>query len=154
MKGERFFEQVRLAFHELLGETPPPDDGEVRVLLDVQATDVVGEERCFYDSWDQAFLAREYRSPLQFRESRDYRPGTLAAAARASASFPGAFEPQRLYGDAARIGGFEGQTRYAIDGGLLENAPIKPALDLLPRRRDERSDDALSLLRQRRSNCP
>src|SRR6185503_2763840 len=43
--------------------------------------------------------------------------------------------PQKLFGDAARIAGFEGATRYAIDGGLLENAPIKQAIEMLPRRR-------------------
>jgi patatin-related protein len=134
MQGQRFFDQVLEAFGELC-KTPPKPNGELPVLLDVQVTDVVGEERCFWDNWEQPFYAREYRSPLRFRDWRDYRPGTLAAAARASASFPGAFEPQKLYGDAARIAGFEGSTRYAIDGGLLENAPIKQAIELLPRRR-------------------
>lgn len=135
MQGKRFYDQVLEAFQELLGTIPPKANGELPVLLDVQATDVAGEEKCFWDNWDQPFFAREYRSPLRFRDWRDYRPGTLAAAARASASFPGAFEPQKLFGDAARIAGFEGATRYAIDGGLLENAPIKQAIELLPRRR-------------------
>lgn len=81
------------------------------------------------------FYAREYRSPLRFRDFKDYTTGTLAAAARASASFPGAFEPQKLYGDAARLAGFPNKIRWAIDGGLLENAPIKPAIELIPQRR-------------------
>ncbi len=136
MQGDEFYSQLRIAFNDLLGPGPPPETlDEVPVLLDVQATDVVGEERCFWDSWGEPLYAREYRSPLRFRETRDYTPGTLAAAARASASFPGAFEPQKLYGVAARLAGFDGQTRYAVDGGLLENAPIKPALELVTRRR-------------------
>src|SRR5207244_1277208 len=63
----------------------------------------------------------------------DYTAGTLAAAARASSSFPAAFEPQMLNGKAAALVGFPGKTRWAIDGGLLENAPIKPAIELIPR---------------------
>ena len=136
MQGGQFYTVVRAAFDELLGNDLPRETlDEVPVFLDVQVTNVVGEERCFYDSWDEPFYAREFRSPLRFREFRDYKQGTLAAAARASASFPGAFEPQKLYGDAARLGGFEGYSRYAVDGGLLENAPIKPALELISRRR-------------------
>jgi hypothetical protein len=136
MQGELFFEELRTAFTELLGRDPPPSSGgEVPVLLDVQATDVQGAQHCFVDEWSQPFYAREYRAPVRFRQLRDFTPGTLAAAARASASFPAAFEPQKLNGNAARLAGFPDRTRWAIDGGLLENAPITAALELIPRRR-------------------
>jgi patatin-related protein len=139
MQGEVFYTQLKKVFEDLLGRKgPPPQEvraAELPVLLDVQATDVEGEERSFIDDWGKPFFAREYRSPVKFRSYDDYDAHTLAAAARASASFPAAFEPQRLTGVAAKLAGFEGETRWAIDGGLLENAPIRPAIELIPRRR-------------------
>jgi predicted acylesterase/phospholipase RssA len=136
MQGELFFERLQKVFAELLGAAmtdarPTP----AKVLLDVQVTDVEGRERSFIDDWEQPFFAREYRTPVRFRTAADYTAGTLAAAARASASFPGAFEAQRLNGRAAQLAGFPAQERWAIDGGVLENAPIRQAIDLIPTRR-------------------
>ncbi len=137
MQGRRFLDLVTAAFEELLeGRDPPADagcDGREPVLLDVQVTDVLGRQHCFTDAWDQPFFASEYRAPARFRRFDDYRADTLAAAARASASFPAAFEPQVLTGRAAALMGLPGKVRWAIDGGLLENAPIKPAIELIPR---------------------
>jgi predicted acylesterase/phospholipase RssA len=67
-------------------------------------------------------------------------PAALANAARASASFPFAFEPvAESAGLAARrvlppaavepTGG-----RWLVDGGLLDNAPMQPVLDAITRR--------------------
>ena len=67
-------------------------------------------------------------------------PAALANAARASASFPFAFEPvPESAGLAARrvlppaavepAGG-----RWLVDGGLLDNAPMQPVLDAITRR--------------------
>jgi patatin-related protein len=137
MQGVRFFEQLRAAFVDLLGgDTPPADagcDGNQPVFLDIQVTDVLGKQHCFTDAWDKGFFASEFRAPVKFRRFEDFTAPNLAAAARASASFPAAFEPQALTGKAAALMGFPGKTRWAIDGGLLENAPIKPAIELIPR---------------------
>ena len=137
MQGSRFLEQVTLAFEKLLdGRDPPRNagcDGREPVLLDIQVTDVLGKQHCFTDTWEQPFYASEYRAPVRFRRFDDYRADTLAAAARASASFPAAFEPQKLTGRAAALMGLPGKTRWAVDGGLLENAPIKPAIELIPK---------------------
>ncbi len=70
----------------------------------------------------------------------DADPAALANAARASASFPFAFEPvPESAGLAARrvlppaavepTGG-----RWLVDGGLLDNAPMQPVLDAITRR--------------------
>lgn len=112
--------------------TPVPID-PVDVVLDVMMTDVAGEPRRFRDAWGFELAAREYRAPLRFRNGADFTLDALAAGARASASFPVAFEPFRVEGDAADRAGFTG-IRYAIDGGLLENAPIKPAVEAIPER--------------------
>jgi predicted acylesterase/phospholipase RssA len=136
MQGEKFLGDLREVFDQLLGgSTPLSPNAPADVLLDVQVTDVQGQERCFVDDWHQPFFAREYRAPVRFRKAGDYTPGTLAAAARASASFPGAFEAQELSGRAAHLAGFPDQRRWAIDGGVLENAPIRQAIELIPTRR-------------------
>jgi predicted acylesterase/phospholipase RssA len=112
------------------GGEPPRDD----VVLEVQVTDVTGEPQGFTDDWGQVLYAREYRTPVRFLSPGDYTVLTLATAARASSSFPAAFEPQKIDGPTAKLAGLGNEERYAIDGGLLENAPIKAALDLIPMR--------------------
>lgn len=63
----------------------------------------------------------------------------LALAARSSASFPGAFEPSfvpvgagsdEAHPDMGGIADFGG-SRWAIDGGVLDNTPFRPALDAI-----------------------
>jgi patatin-related protein len=139
MQGDLFHRELIQTFFELLQTgSPPPGEGPAPVLLDVQATDVLGTEQVFVDDWHQRMYAREYRAPMKFRQRSDYTAATLAAAARASASFPAAFEPQRIRGAAARLASLPGEVRWAIDGGLLENAPIRPAIELVPTRRARR----------------
>jgi predicted acylesterase/phospholipase RssA len=132
MQGEKFLAGLEKAFNGLPGMSEPPGSGRAKVMLDIQVTDIAGAEHAFLDDWSATFYAREYRAPVQFRRAEDYQPHTLAAAARASSSFPGAFEAQKLEGTAARLAGFPDQTRWAIDGGVLENAPIRQAIELIP----------------------
>ena len=149
MRGDYFRDQIRRAFQAVTGEgddkewleqTKPSQDALVagEVVLDIQATNVAGTQRGFSDEWHQTLYAREYRAPIRFRQPDDYSSDALTAAARASASFPVAFEPSPLINKSARLGGFPGVKRWAIDGGLLENAPIRPAIDLIPTRQAER----------------
>lgn len=64
----------------------------------------------------------------------------LATAARASASFPLAFEPVREGPDLARRRVLPSPTvesagrRWLVDGGVLDNAPFQPVLDAISRR--------------------
>ncbi|HZO62126.1 MAG TPA: patatin-like protein, partial [Gaiellaceae bacterium] len=137
MQGARFLDELETTFVALLGTRDPPRpdvaDQPLPVLLDVQVTDVVGRERRFVDEWGLTFRALEHRAPVQFRDWPQFDAETLATAARASASFPGAFEPVEI------SGGLKGslvvpRTTWAVDGGLLENAPIRQAIDLIPQR--------------------
>jgi len=159
MQGDLFLDEVKLIFAALLGDKSPPpaphadasgyaDDLAATVppekqvtaglkpfpvLLDVMMTNVLGEPRGYVDHWNNELVAREYRAPAQFRTDEDFTTVALATAARASSSFPAAFEPVKLTGDVAvRAGLKPGDVRWAIDGGLLENAPVKYAIDLIP----------------------
>jgi predicted acylesterase/phospholipase RssA len=151
MDGKYFAREVLRTFHDCLGEgsdsqaaalgeleLSPSDYLPAEVLLDVQSTNVFGLQRGIPDHWGEFFYAREYRAPIRFRGPEDYTAEALATAARASASFPAAFEPAEINDQAAALAGYEGKTRWGIDGGLLENAPIEAAIELIPRRSADR----------------
>jgi hypothetical protein len=139
MQGTLFHTRLLQAFEDLLDSektNPPPEHNALEkldVALDVTATNLVGERRAFADAWDRNLVAREYRTRFQFREDNHYQPERLAAAARASASFPFAFEPWRATSAVTGLAGIVG-SRWMIDGGVLDNAPIGAALDLIPYR--------------------
>ena len=136
MQGGLFLERMRETFAGLLGTEDAPaakDETAVPVLLDVQVTNVMGEERFFTDDWGRPFYAFEYRAPVQFREWGHYKAESLAIAARASASFPAAFEPVEI-ADSSEPSLVEARTTWAVDGGLMENAPIRQAIELIPLR--------------------
>jgi predicted acylesterase/phospholipase RssA len=61
---------------------------------------------------------------------------TLALAARASASFPMAFQPveETPQLKARRMSGHAEKGRWLMDGGVLDNAPFEPLLTELRRR--------------------
>ena len=143
MQGDLFASDLETTFDELIdgdGSAPPPGQeglGSLDVLLDVTTTDLRGERRAFRDAWGSDLVAREHRALFRFRRDADYGPQTLAAAARATASFPLAFEPRRIESAAAALAGFS-SSRWVIDGGLLNNAPIAAAIALIPTRPAER----------------
>lgn len=149
MQGELFHTDLVAAFAAILGTDPDhpdaqaskPPEGQAGLerlapKLEVTMTDVAGVERTFQDEWGGLLVAREHRACFSFREAADYTEENLAAAARTSASFPVAFEPWEVKGSAAELAGLDGGT-YGVDGGLLDNAPIKAALDLIPGQRAE-----------------
>jgi hypothetical protein len=155
MDGALFHRELRRAFYAVCDEPDPdatgPDqeldsataaallpkaqrrDAEGRVVpdLDVTMTDVVGAPLTFTDAWEEELFAREHAPRFRFRQSGDYTAAALAAAARTSASFPLAFEPWRVKDEAAARAGLAGPT-WGIDGGLLDNAPIRAALERIP----------------------
>src|SRR4051812_48825843 len=138
MQGEEFAKALRQTFEELIydpstADPHRPPGSPPDVALDVTTTDVVGKPLSFLDFWGQTLEAREYRARFRFRDRAQYEPVLLADAARSSASFPLAFEPYRVTGDSARLAGLDGP-RWLIDGGLLDNAPIAAAIDLIPLR--------------------
>ena len=147
MQGDLFHTSLVKTFEDLLGlsdeelptgqetDLPPGQESlpDTDVSLAVTTTDVVGERKMFLDYWERELVAREYRARFRFRTPTDYSPEMLAAAARASASFPIAFEPWRIEAPTGDLAGFKG-SRWLLDGGLLDNAPIEAALELIPRR--------------------
>lgn len=138
MKGTEFHDDLKSTFEELLKTGPGPvGRGTSRPVvipsLDVTMTDLIGVERRFRDAWGGELVAREHRPRFKFREHAHFTAEALAAAARTSASFPVAFDPWRITGNARILAGLPNQT-YGMDGGLLDNAPIASALDLIPTR--------------------
>ncbi|HET7443087.1 MAG TPA: DUF3376 domain-containing protein [Solirubrobacterales bacterium] len=131
MDGEKFHAELLGVFEKLLesgsGVADPPPS------LDVTMTDVIGVERRFRDTWGSELIAREHRPRFKFRRPEHFSPEALAAAARTSASFPIAFDPWRVEGNPKVLAGLPNPT-YGMDGGLLNNAPIREALELIPSR--------------------
>jgi predicted acylesterase/phospholipase RssA len=143
MDGVEFHEHLLTTFKAVLGSDdtvagvgrcgPSVESHASIPSLDVTMTDVVGVERRFRDAWGGELIAREHRPRFEFRKRRHFTDEALAAAARTSASFPFAFEPWSVSGNPCALAGLEHKT-YGIDGGLLDNAPIRAALDLIPTR--------------------
>ena len=144
MDGAEFYDGLLATFKTLLGSDPDETrnlaqarpqkkrGGSVPV-LDVTMTDVIGVERRFRDAWGAELVALDHRPRFRFRKRDHFTAQALAAAARTSASFPIAFDPWRVAGEAKVLAGLPNPT-YGIDGGLLDNAPIRDALELLPTR--------------------
>jgi predicted acylesterase/phospholipase RssA len=145
MRGTEFARAIDDAFSVLLGEEPPPS-GEPDLcdpagqavhpfdpVLDITMTNVAGEPRAFRDEWGEELVAREYRAVFEFRNDVDFNASTLGLAARTTASFPAAFEPNLVEGQAAGLAKL-GEPRWAIDGGVLNNAPVRNALAQIPTR--------------------
>jgi predicted acylesterase/phospholipase RssA len=137
MKGRLFHDELRRIFAEVLepAESDSRRDvpGDPVPSLDVTMTDVRGVEKRFVDAWGGELIALEHRPRFKFREKEHFTAEALATAARTSASFPFAFEPVRVEGDARVLAGLPEPT-FGIDGGLLDNSPIRAALDLIPTR--------------------
>ena len=142
MQGELFAERLEETFREIIEPTeqegapadPRPRPPKVRdVKLDITTTDLVGEPVRFRDFWGQPLDAREHRARFRFRRPGHFDPVRLARAARSSASFPLAFEPYQLNGKDTPLTRLKGR-RWVVDGGLLDNAPIAAAIDLIPGR--------------------
>jgi patatin-related protein len=126
------------------------------VTLFTTATSMRGQGEEFTDSTNQRFTQVEYRVLCRFRRPLvgedelahdDETNWRLTRAARASASFPAAFEPtffraseqaqghppqavQVAMGTTATISA----SRWMIDGGVLDNEPFAPVLDRIARR--------------------
>jgi len=133
MRGKYFADQLELAFSDLLENAEKTDPLVTPPALDVTTTDIEGRSLEFRDAWGGTIYAREHRARFRFRAGDDFSAQNLAAAARASASFPLAFEPFGVPPEPGRLAGFA-TSRWVVDGGLLDNAPIRAALSLIPAR--------------------
>jgi hypothetical protein len=139
MDGAYFHASLRGIFEELLERAEPAEHADRladEVKLDITTTDVEGEARRFRDEWGEDLVASEYRQRFRFRDAPDFTVDRLATAARSSASFPIAFEPWRV--GAGELLPEPAGERWVVDGGLLDNAPIRAVLDLIPSRGADR----------------
>jgi patatin-related protein len=134
-----------------VGRTAPPGAGTTGrpTSLFVTTTFLRPEIDRFTDDLGTAIVDPDHRGLFTFNEADIAAPGAparLALAARASASFPLAFEPaflpvgENAGPDHPDLAGYLNAARshYAADGGLLDNQPIGPALEAIVSRPADR----------------
>lgn len=138
-------------------ESEPRSDREHPVTLFTTASGLGEQQYTASDAADQTFDVTDHRfvygfttdkplvydpAKLSFSQSPDQdsdfaNPKVLARAARASASFPVAFQPVRELEDLNKVpprrrpqaGSATGS--WLMDGGVLDNAPFAPVLDAI-----------------------
>jgi predicted acylesterase/phospholipase RssA len=155
LDGE-YFEQM---IESVLGRIRAPVGPRQPVTLFLTATAVGSAEQRYADAYDRPFLVADHRRLYRFRQDPRryvYSPvehistrralsefddfaAELTKAARASASFPGAFAAVRELESMARppvrvLPRRAGPAAWLIDGGVLDNAPFAPVLDSIARR--------------------
>ena len=141
------------------GMRPP---ASVPIELTLTTTVLCGEVTDFPDDAGTVIRDVTHRGLLKFNRGPDLADDPFAgpeivlklgAAARATASFPGAFEPFYLPGEGEKVvaGGrpvpcLKGHAnfnaewksgRYVVDGGVLDNNPLESAIDAVFRQRAE-----------------
>ncbi|MEU5722353.1 patatin-like protein [Micromonospora sp. NPDC047738] len=164
LKGDDYFlPKVREALEKVISEVRRPasrtDDDRVPIELVLTGTLWQGRSTTFTDDLGVAITETDHDATFRFADLRaGYRDGRpvsgdlaadavleeLAAAARCTSSFPGAFEPHFVRVDpgppagdlrwesaAGRANFCEAQ--YVVDGGVLLNKPIRPALEAVYR---------------------
>jgi len=148
LNGGFFAKSIADVFHELedapTASTDDEDAAPSTVALTLTATALHGQPAHFVDQAGMEFAQRDYHVLHEFR--RAYEPDLasddltvttlndtfdgavdrLALAARATASFPGAFEP------------VFGESDWLMDGGVLDNEPFDPVLREIRKRSVER----------------
>ena len=123
-----------------------------RVELFVTGTNLTGQPVQYLDDFGGTLVDHEHRALFWFRHepevhmstfSQPGAPRRLARVARSTASFPGAFEASFCRvgdGDSdgsgdpslSGIASFE-HDAWVIDGGVLDNAPFRPAIEAIRR---------------------
>ena len=121
-----------------------------RVELFVTGTNLTGQPVQYLDDFGGTLVDHEHRALFWFRHEPEVgastfadadAPRRLARVARSTASFPGAFEASfcRVDPDGGPSGpslsGIASFRRdaWVIDGGVLDNAPFRPALEAIRR---------------------
>jgi patatin-related protein len=163
LSGDDYFlPQIQKALRDVVSDTDNGDLGSGRLSdnpIDLILTGTLfsGRETAFTDDMGVGITERDYDARFNFtRASIDTESGSLengnldnkeavisqlAAAARCTSSFPGAFEPHFVkIDDGSGVGprwpSNAGQTnfsisQYVIDGGVLLNKPVRPALEAI-----------------------
>jgi len=151
LDGDRFLKKI---FEALLAKRPaPPDEAALQSMLDLflTATNLDGDRVVITTPDCEEIPTRTHRQVFHFR-FRKKEPSSeeeeingfkteeaiclLAQAARASASFPLAFEPVLVKkSDLGQRAAHLEADAYHIDGGVLDNKPIDLALRAIANRR-------------------
>ena len=154
LKGDEYFlPELRKAFERiappyLVGPTAAAGRDAVPIHLTMTTSLLNGSVKQFRDDFGTRILEVEHKGRFTFsrHEARPDDPFTqpaitaqLALAARSTASFPVAFEPSYvpvgespddLHPDMRGRADFAA-SRYVVDGGVLMNKPVRPALDAI-----------------------
>jgi patatin-related protein len=157
LRGDLLLELVYKALNEMDAARPQaaPVSPNNPVQLHVTMTDFVGYDHGVPADWPRSITDRRNRHVLSFHsETGDLDPQhnhRLAFAARATSSFPGAFEPvdfndmvrvlkvapedvdafERDQWSIYRLSGADVRKTRLVDGGVLDNAPFKLAIDAI-----------------------
>jgi patatin-related protein len=154
LDGDRFLRKI---FGALLAKRPAPaGEGALQPTLDLYmaATNLDGDRVVVTTPDGEPIATRTHRQVFRFRFQKEAHDGgieglddfrteadlrLLAQAARASASFPFAFEPVLVAKDGLgrRAARLEADA-YHIDGGVLDNKPIALAVSAIASRRADR----------------
>lgn len=157
LRGDDYFlPELEKAFRGVIRDRRRTDPEERPIELFLTCTNLAGELHPFADALGQSLWEVEHTGLFRFsrdprragmaRDGDDLVDGPvarrLALAARCTASFPGAFEPvfvpvheprPSTAADGNALPDMEGiatfsRSRFVIDGGVLRNEPIAPAL--------------------------
>jgi patatin-related protein len=158
MGDDYFLGQVRTALKNVVEQpdrTARPERVDRPVELILTGTLWQGRSTTFTDDMGAPITEMGHDATFRFAASKDGTGGCgdlratgvldeLAAAARCTSSFPGAFEPHWVevtgagtegdgpWASTAGLANFR-ESQYVIDGGVLLNKPIRPALEAVHR---------------------
>lgn len=162
LDGGYFYKAMVQNFGMIANQTGKSFQSADRVPIDLTLTTTVleGEVRDFPDDLGTVIRDVTHRGRMEFRRGPDISGDPfadadivrkLATAARATASFPGAFEPFFLPGPENKgltaggepVADLTGHAnfrldRFVVDGGVLDNKPLEAAIDAVFRQRAER----------------
>ncbi|MFE5581739.1 patatin-like protein [Kitasatospora sp. NPDC056531] len=156
LQGDGYFlPTLKTALTGILAAEPAGDGVGHPVELILTGTLWEGRTTPFTDDLGARITEVDHDALFRFAKPVDGRPGVadlsdkdivtkLAAAARCTSSFPGAFEPHWVEVDgspttgdgpwpSAAGGANFRQSQYVLDGGVLLNKPIRPALEAVYR---------------------
>ena len=159
LRGDDYYlEKLREAYREfkpLEGDFPAVEGSDRPVELFLTTTLFAGKESIFTDDLGRPISDTEYTGTFAFGTTESFTEDCghlghvsvldqLATASRCTSSFPGAFEPHRVEVEPQKPGpdgrwkstagrASFGRSQFVVDGGVLLNKPIRPALEAIYR---------------------